>query len=109
MNPTLRIDSSGTQYMAASEPKPVLEHGTDRQKIDKDGQALYVVQLVALVDASAEVLAVRVAGPLPKGITQGVSVRCVGLTATYWQMGERSGLSYRAERIEVASPVRQPA
>jgi hypothetical protein len=73
--------------------------------LDKDGRALFVVRLVALSASQAEVLPVRVAGEAPK-VGQGTLVRCVGLSATPWAMGERSGISYRAERIEGVAPAR---
>ena len=49
----------------------------------------------------------RLAGSPPKGISQGLAVRVTGLSATPWSMGERSGITYRAERIEPLAPARQ--
>ena len=103
----LSIDTSATTFLAAGEPEPMTEHDSDRQRVDRDGKALFVMRLVALADGQAEVLAVRLAGSPPKGIGQGLAVRVAGLSATPWTMGERSGITYRAERIEPLGPTRQ--
>ena len=104
----LPIDVSTISFLAVGEPEQMTEHESDRPRLDRDGQPLFVVRLVALAEGQAEVIAVRVAGAPPKAVAQGTAVRCVGLTATYWQMGERSGLTYRAERIEpLTAPARQ--
>jgi len=102
----LPIDVTSMTFFAAGEPEQMTEHDSDKPRLDKTGQALFVVRLVALGDGQAEVMAVRVAGAPPKGVTQGTAVRCVGLTATPWQMGERSGVTYRAERVEAVAPAR---
>ena len=48
---------------------------------------------------------VTVAGE-PK-VTAGQPVKVAGLTANYWAMGDRSGLSFRAAKVEpVAAPAR---
>lgn len=57
------------------------------------------MQVVALNDGGAEVIAVKVAGQ-PKGVTQGSTVKVTGLVATPWTMGDRSGVAYRADQIE---------
>ena len=101
----LDIDTSSITFLAAGEAEQMKEHDSDRPRLDKDGNALFVVRLVALSGGQAEVLPVRVAGEAPK-VGQGTPVRCVGLTATPWNMNERSGITYRAERIEAVAPGR---
>lgn len=104
----LPIDVTTITFLAVSEPEQMTEHESDKPRLDKDGQPLFVVRLVALAEGQAEVMAVRVAGTPPKGLAQGSPVRCTGLTATPWSMAERSGITYRAERIEPpAAPARQ--
>lgn len=105
----LPIDTSTISFLAVSEPEQMTEHESDRPRLDKDGQPLFVVRLVALAEGQAEVLAVRMAGPPPKSLAPGSAVRCVGLTATPWSMGERSGITYRAGRIEPVSASTRPA
>ena len=101
----LNIDTSSITFLSAGEAEQMTEHDSDRPRLDKEGKALFVVRLVALSGGQAEVLPVRVAGEAPK-VGQGTPVRCVGLSATPWQMGERSGITYRAERIEAVAPAR---
>jgi hypothetical protein len=102
----LPIDVTRITFLAGSEPEQMIEHESGKPRLDKDGQPLFTVQLVVLGAGKGEVIPVRVAGTAPKGLDQGTAVRCVGLTAAPWSMGERSGVTYRAERIE---PVAQPA
>jgi hypothetical protein len=103
----LHIDTASTTFIAASEPEAVLDRSTGQPRTDRDGRPLFVVRLVAFCDGEAEVLAVRIAGAAPKGVGVSTPVRVGGLSVTFWQMGERSGLSYRAEAIEPLSPARQ--
>lgn len=105
----LPIDATTITFLAVGEPEQMTEHESDKPRLDKDGQPLFVVRLVALSEGQGEVIAVRVAGTAPKGLTQGTAVRCVGLTATPWSMADRAGVTYRAERIEPAAPPAQKA
>jgi hypothetical protein len=62
------------------------------------------VQLIALTDGAAEIIAVKVPGQPGPGIRQGHPVKVVGLVAQPWAMGDRSGVAFRAARIESAVP-----
>jgi hypothetical protein len=62
-----------------------------------------VVQLIALAEGEAEILAVKVPGQ-PSGIRQGHPVKVHGLVAQPWSMNDRSGVTFRAARIESAVP-----
>ena len=107
----LKLDTTNTTFLAAGEAEPLTERDSEKQKLDRDGQPLYAVRLVALADGEADIIPVRVAGAAPKGLTQGAPVRCIGLTATTWTMndreGSRSGFTFRAERIEPLTASRQ--
>jgi hypothetical protein len=87
-------------FLCAVGPEPVIDFDTKKAKTDADGTALFAVQLVALADGGAEVITAKVAGVPAKGVEQGATVRVVGLVASPWSMGERSGVAFRAERIE---------
>ena len=95
----LPIDTSALRFLCAVAPEPVIDFDSKRPKTDESGAPLYAVQLVVLADGGAEVITAKVAGE-PKGVTAGATVRVVGLVANPWAMGERSGVAYRAERIE---------
>lgn len=97
----LPIDTSGLTFLAAAAPEPVLDFETKATKVDESGLTIFAVQVVALTDGGAEVLAVKVAGE-PKGIVQGSPVKLTGLTAQPWAMGDRTGVAFRASRIEPA-------
>lgn len=104
----LPIDTTNIAFLAAGAPEPVLDYDSKAAKLDESGQPVFSVQLVALVDGGAEVLPVKVSGD-PKGITQGVAVKVTGLVATPWSMGDRSGVAFRASRIEAAASSTRPA
>jgi len=57
------------------------------------------VQLIALGEGEAEILAVKVAG-LPSGLRQGQPVKVTGLVAQPWSMNDRAGVAFRAARVE---------
>jgi hypothetical protein len=97
----LPIDTTGVSFLCAGEAEPVLDYESGRPKVDRSGQPLYQLSLVGMADGVAEVIAVKVPGE-PKGISRGTAVRPVGLSANPWTIGDRSGIAYRAERIEVA-------
>jgi hypothetical protein len=71
------------------------------QSPERNGEPLYVVQLIAMTDGAAEILAVKVPG-LPSGIRQGHPVKVHGLVAQPWTMNDRSGVAFRAARVEPA-------
>ncbi len=95
----LPIDTTGITFIAAGPPEAVVDFETKVAKVDDSGQAIYSVQVAALADGGAEVIQVKVAGE-PKGIAQGSVLKLVGLTAQPWAMGDRSGVAFRAARVE---------
>jgi hypothetical protein len=101
----LPIDTAGITFLAAGSPEPALDYDTKTAKVDESGQTIFSLQVVALSDGGAEVIAVKVAGE-PKGVAQGAALKLVGLTAQPWSMGDRSGVAFRAARIEPAGTSR---
>ncbi len=61
-----------------------------------------------MTDGGAEVISVKVAGE-PKGASQGLALKLAGLIAQPWAMGDRSGIAFRASRIEPAGAARSAA
>ena len=88
-------------YQCALEPQPVLAFDTKQPRADENGEPLYVVQLIALAEGAAEILAVKVPG-LPSGLRQGHPVKVHGLVAQPWTMNDRAGVAFRAARVEPA-------
>ena len=101
----LPIDTNLVSFICAGAPEAVVDFESRRPKTDETGTPLYQVALVAMSDGVAEVIAVKVPGE-PKGISQGAQVRPTGLIALPWAMGDRSGVAYRATRIEPVAPAR---
>jgi hypothetical protein len=99
----LPVDTSAIAFLCALEPHPLLDFQSKQQRADENGEPLYVVQLIALAEGEAEILAVKVPG-LPSGIRQGHPVKVTGLVAQPWTMNDRSGVAFRAARIEPAVP-----
>jgi hypothetical protein len=97
----LPVDTSAIAFLCALEPQPLLNFQSKEQRADENGEPLYVVQLIALAEGEAEILAVKVPG-MPSGIRQGVPVKVHGLVAQPWTMQDRSGVSFRAARVEPA-------
>jgi hypothetical protein len=96
----LPVDTSSIAFLCALEPQPVLAFDTKQPRADENGEPLYVVQLIALAEGEAEILAVKVAGLPSANIRQGHPVKVTGLVAQPWSMNDRSGVAFRAARIE---------
>ena len=103
----LPVDTSAIAFLCALAPEPVVDFETKRPRADENGEPLYVVQLLAMGDGSADLLAVKVPGIPGAGVRQGAAVKVVGLVAQPWTMADRSGVSFRAARIEPAMAASQ--
>jgi hypothetical protein len=96
----LPVDTSAIAFLCALEPQPVLAFDTKQPRVDENGEPLYVVQLIALAEGEAEILAVKVPGVPSSAIRQGHPVKVTGLVAQPWSMNDRAGVAFRAARIE---------
>jgi hypothetical protein len=95
----LPVDVSAISFLCAMAPEPVVDFETKRPRADENGEPLFAVQLVALAEGTAEIIAVKVAGAAP-AVRQGQPVKVLGLVAQPWTMGERAGVAFRAQRVE---------
>jgi hypothetical protein len=100
----LPVDTSAIAFLCAVEAEPVVDFETKRPRADENGEPLYLVQLIAMTDGAAEILAVKVPGMPSQAIRQGHPVKVHGLVAQPWSMNDRSGVAFRAARIEPAVP-----
>ena len=98
----LPVDTSAIAFLCALAPEPVIDFQTKQPRADENGEPLYVIQLLAMGDGSADLLAVKVAGVPSSAIRQGAPVKVTGLVAQPWTMNDRSGVSFRAARVEPA-------
>lgn len=72
---------------------------TQEVKKDRDGNPVYTVAVTVRQDGRRiSVIEIAVSGE-PKGIQEGQVVRVTGLTAFMWSMGDRHGVSFRADAI----------
>jgi hypothetical protein len=95
----LPVDVSAISFLCAMAPEPVVDFETKRPRADENGEPLFAVQLVALAEGTAEIIAVKVAGAAP-AVRQGQPVKVLGLVAQPWTMGDRAGVAFRAQRVE---------
>jgi hypothetical protein len=98
----LPVDTSAIAFLCALAPEPVIDFQTRQHRADENGEPLYVIQLLAMGDGSADLLAVKVPGVPSPAIRQGVPVKVHGLVAQPWTMQDRSGVSFRATRVKPA-------
>ena len=98
----LPIDTAAIAFLCAMPPEPVVDFETKRPRADDNGEPLYLVQLLAMGEGSADLIAVKVPGVPSQAIRQGAPVKVTGLVAQPWTMADRSGVSFRAARVEQA-------
>lgn len=72
---------------------------TKEVKKDRDGNPVYTVAVTVRQDGRRiSVIEIAVSGE-PKGVVEGAEVRVTGLVAFAWSMGDRHGVSFRADAI----------
>ena len=98
----LPIDTAAIAFLCALAPEPMVDFETKRPRADENGEPLYVIQLLAMGDGSADLLAVKVPGLPSPAVRQGAPVKVSGLVAQPWTMADRSGVSFRAAKVEPA-------
>src|SRR6266536_154011 len=104
----LPIDTSEMTFHVVSRPEPVRDPTSGRVRTTSDGRALFMVQLVASWRDQAGVIAVEVASEPSADIRPGAVVSVTGLSAISWAIGNRSGLVFRALRIELSGDGTNP-
>ena len=97
----LPVDTSAVSFVTAGPAEPAIDFDTKLQKLDDTGQPVFNVHLFSVGAGGRDVITVKVTGE-PKGIAQFTPVRLHELVATTWAMGDRSGVSFKATRLEAA-------
>ena len=97
----LPIDTSSVKFAAAGPAQPVLDYETRAPKLDENGVALFNVPLFAAGTGIQDSITVKVAGE-PKGLSEFTLVKVTNLVASTWEVGTNHGVSFRADRIELA-------
>jgi hypothetical protein len=94
------VDTSVSHFVSAGPPEPVIDFDTKQQKLDPNGIALNQVHLFFVGDGGTrEVITVKVSGEV-RGLGLFTPVKVTDLLATTWDMGDRSGVSFLASKIE---------
>ena len=101
----LSIDTSVMNFVAACAPEPSVNFETKAQTVDDTGRPIFQVHLFVVGAGGRDVITVKVPGE-PKGIGEFTPVKLVELVATTWAMGDRSGVSFKASKVEPTTPVR---
>lgn len=94
----LPIDTRELRFVVAESPTPVKVFGSDQVKKDRDGQDIYSLAVLVTGLDKADVMTIKVPGPVEAQALEPVVLR--GLTAEHWEMGDRSGVSFRATALE---------
>ncbi|MDH6137460.1 hypothetical protein P3T37_006892 [Kitasatospora sp. MAA4] len=77
---------------------------TGEVKTNRDGVPVFTVGVAVRQEGRrASIIEISVTGE-PAGVTEGVRVDVTGLMAFSWAMGDRHGLSFRADSITPAAP-----
>jgi len=96
----LPVDTSALNFVSAGAPDPAIDFGTKAQKTDDNGLGINQVHLFVVGGGGVrEVITVKVAGEL-KSIGEFTPVKVTELVATTWNMEDRSGVSFRALKVE---------
>ena len=95
----LPVDTTAVRFVAAGPPEASVDFSTKAQRTDDTGAPLFQVHLFAVGGGARDVISVRVAGE-PKGIAELTPVKVTELVATTWSMDDRSGVSFKAAKVE---------
>ncbi|CAO5247109.1 hypothetical protein [Frankia sp. AgKG'84/4] len=104
---TFPVDTAAVTAVAVSEAVPDTDMD-GKPKANRDGEPLFVVQVVTTFDGTVSLIKVKVAGRAPK-VTVGASVELVGLVGLLWAMAGRHGIAWTAQDIRVRPAAPTPA
>jgi hypothetical protein len=101
----LLLDTSQATFLVGSEVEPVVDFATKQPKADRHGQPLYQVQLVCFFKDEdgkprSETLLVKVPSATPAA--PGTPVKVAELVAIPWSNNGKTGIAYRAVKVEPA-------
>ena len=98
----LPIDTSEMTFQVVSRPEPLRDPTSGHARTARNGAPLFMIQLLMSWRGAVGAIAVEVAPEPSADVRPGVVVDVAGLAAVSWTIGNRSGLVFRAERIEPA-------
>jgi hypothetical protein len=96
--------------LCVTAPEVRVNPETGQVRQDRDGNTVYLVGCVVRQAEGRKADTIEVAVPgQPQGIEEGMRLEIRELTAVQWQMGDRSGTSWRAAAVLPASGHGGPA
>ncbi|MFC9126694.1 hypothetical protein ACFT4A_07605 [Streptomyces sp. NPDC057099] len=101
---SIPVDTARLGVLRCASAPEVKLSNTETQEVkkDRDGNTVYTVAVTVRPDGRRiSVIEIAVSGE-PKGIEPGQVVKVTGLTAFAWSMGDRSGVSFRADAVSPA-------
>jgi hypothetical protein len=104
----LPVDTTAVNFVAAGPPEPAIDFDTKLPKTNENGQVLFQVHLFSVGAGGRDVITVKVSGE-PKGLGEFTPVRVTELVATTWTMNDRSGVSFKAAKVEAVTAAAKPA
>jgi hypothetical protein len=98
----LPVDTSAIAFLCALAPEPVIDFQTKQPRADENGEPLYVIQLLAMGDGSADLPAVKVPGLRRRPSARASRVKVTGPGRPTLDHGRPVRVSFRAARVEPA-------
>jgi hypothetical protein len=81
-------------------PERKTDFETGEVKTDRDGRQLWVVMVSLREPGTRRAQTIEVTTPKePRGVVEGTAVRLVGLVASQWEQGGRSGIAWKADLV----------
>jgi hypothetical protein len=99
----LPIDTGAVRFVSAEPPEQALDYDTKQPLADAEGNLVFRVHLFAVGAGARDSITVKVAGE-PKGLGEFTPVKVTDLVASTWTMGERTGVSFKAAKVEATVP-----
>jgi hypothetical protein len=101
----LPIDTNSMRFTCTRKGERRTVRETGQPRLDREtGRELWQVQVMALTEDGAEILAITVPGE--PAVTVGQPVIIEGLVGLPWTQGDRAGIAYRAAAIRAAGPTK---
>jgi hypothetical protein len=104
----LPVDTNVVSFVSAGPTEPSVDFDTKLQKTDAKGVAINQVHLFVVGDGTREVITVKFSGDA-RGLGQFTPVKVTDLVAITWSMGDRSGVSFSASKVEAVTTSRATA
>ena len=100
-NMRLPIDTTSIKFATAGAAEPVLDYATKAPKLDENGVPIFSVPVFVAGSGIKDSITIKVSGDV-KGLSEFTVVKITNLIAQTWEVGDNHGVSFKADRIDVA-------